>query len=59
MPGTQQEAPAVFASYLHRDAVTADFICPIYKETYPAGATACQKQCGVLLLPPFLCESYG
>lgn len=41
--GTQQVAPVVFASNLHGDAATADFILPIYKETYPAGATTCQK----------------
>lgn len=41
--GTQQVAPVVFASDLRADAATADFIFPIYKETYPAGATTCQK----------------
>lgn len=40
---TQQVAPVVFASNLCGDAATADLIFPIYKKTYPAGATTCQK----------------
>lgn len=41
--GTQQEASVTFESNLRRDAATADFIFPILKETYPAGATSCWK----------------
>lgn len=41
--GTQRVAPVVFAGILRGDAATADFVFLSYKETYPAGATTCQK----------------
>lgn len=56
LAGTQQEAPVIFASNLCRGAVTAGFIFPIYKDTYPAGAATCQKAVwgGTVAIHPLL-----